>query len=150
MSVWEKLLKKALDTLQLETQRELVWINHKSMPATIGSDLNFRAVSPIMLLSSGGAKTINLNTHMLAPENFHGPLAQSALNNFATKPEMLIWVAYSKVPGAAESTLAKVETIAKNLGFGYIVFHSPRDGWKRRAKALGFTLRERVYEKKLD
>jgi hypothetical protein len=74
MSVWEKLLKKALDTLQLETQRELVWINHKSMPATIGSDLNFRAVSPIMLLSSGGAKTINLNTHMLAPENFHGPL----------------------------------------------------------------------------
>jgi hypothetical protein len=77
-------------------------------------------------------------------------VAQSALNNFATKPEMLIWVAYSKVPGAAESTLAKVETIAKNLGFGYIVFHSPRDGWKRRAKALGFTLRERVYEKKLD
>lgn len=77
-------------------------------------------------------------------------VAQAALNNFATKPEMLIWVAYSKVPGAAESTLAKVEIVAKSLGFGYIVFHSPRAGWKRRAKHLGFTLRERVYEKKLD
>ena len=76
-------------------------------------------------------------------------IAQSALDNFATKPELLIWVAYSKTPGAAESVLKKVEVIAKKLGFGYIVFHSPRDGWLRRAKDLGFTLRERVYEKKI-
>lgn len=76
-------------------------------------------------------------------------VAESDLDNFSKRREMLIWVAYSKVPGAAEYTTERLETVAKDHGFGYLVFHSPRPGWVRRAKKLGFTLRERVYEKKL-
>lgn len=76
-------------------------------------------------------------------------VGQSKAEEFVDKPEMLIWIAYSKTPGAADFTLKKVEAIAKKLGFGYIIFHSPREGWTRRAKDLGFSLRERVYQKKL-
>lgn len=76
-------------------------------------------------------------------------VAQSALDNFSSKPELLLWVAYSKIPGAAKSTVAKLEILAKKLGFGYIVFHSPRKGWVRHAESMGFSLRERVYHKKL-
>ena len=76
-------------------------------------------------------------------------VGQAKYDDFIDQPEMLIWVAYSKTPGAAEFTLKKIEGIAKKLGFGYIIFNSPRDGWTRRAKALGFSLRERIYQKKL-
>ena len=90
-------------------------------------------------------------TYTKNPRKYAGcvVVGQAKVDDFAEKPELLLWAAYSKTPGAAAHTLKKVEVLAKSLGFGYIIFHSPRRGWERRAETLGFSLRECVYQKKL-
>jgi hypothetical protein len=68
---------------------------------------------------------------------------------FSGREDLLLWIAYSEKAGAVESTLKKVEVLGKSLGFNYVIFHSSRKGWVRRAESLGFHIRERVYSKKL-
>lgn len=76
-------------------------------------------------------------------------LAEELPNAFVEVPDVLIWIAYSKVPGTAVKLFPHVEKAAKNKGYKRIAFHSARDGWIRRAKTFGFSLTERVYHKRL-
>lgn len=70
-------------------------------------------------------------------------------DQFSGRQDLLIWLAYSEIKGAVESTLPKVELLGKKMGFNYAIFHSSRKGWERRAKNLGFKVREVIYSKKL-
>jgi hypothetical protein len=76
-------------------------------------------------------------------------LAEELPNVFLDVPDMLIWIAYSKVPGTALKLFPHIEKAAKKNGYKRIAFHSARDGWQKRAKAYGFSLTERVYHKRL-
>lgn len=76
-------------------------------------------------------------------------VSRSNEDHFSTSSDMLLWLAYSEIQGAVESTLKRVEEMAKGMGFKCVIFHSSRKGWTRRAESLGFKIRERVYSKAL-
>lgn len=62
---------------------------------------------------------------------------------------LIVWLAHTLRPGGGEAGGALVEHIARQLGHSKITFHSARDGWLRRAEAMGFKLVTRTYEKVL-
>jgi hypothetical protein len=76
-------------------------------------------------------------------------LCEELPNSFASEVDLLIWIAYSKIPGTAELLFPKIEAAAKKQGYKRIAFHSHRDGWVRKAKSYGFKLTERVFHKRL-
>ena len=76
-------------------------------------------------------------------------LTEELPNTFCTDPDLLIWLAHSKVPGSAELLFPKIEKAAKDKGYKRIAFHSERNGCVKRAKTYGFSLTERVFHKKL-
>ena len=78
----------------------------------------------------------------------HVVLGQEA-DGFTSSKTLMIWTAFSKVPGAALDTMPVIDSIAKERGYDYITMHSPRKGWLRHAESLGFKLREHVFARKV-
>lgn len=68
---------------------------------------------------------------------------------FSQAKGMLIWIAWSKTRGAMEGILPIIEQWAREAGYTYLEMSSSRDGWERRAKQIGFRMRERTYVKSI-
>jgi hypothetical protein len=76
-------------------------------------------------------------------------VSQEAPDQFTESRPFLIWFAYCKTPGVAQIVFAELEDMARNLGYTEIVMRSKREGWERLSNLYGFTLRERVFYRKL-
>lgn len=80
-------------------------------------------------------------------------------NEFNGARDMMIWIAYSEIPRAAEFTLPLLEEFARRSGFHFITQTSTRPGMIGRprkknkltglAEKYGFGIREIVYSKPL-
>lgn len=76
-------------------------------------------------------------------------------DQFAQKSDMLVWIAWADPKNRTmgidrdvrKFTQSIIDRVALNAGFRTIRIHSPRKGWLRVAKELGYELQEYVYVK---
>lgn len=72
-------------------------------------------------------------------------LAQN-VDPFNGEKSLLVWALYTCAREALYRGLEDVKAIARQHGIGKIIFHSPRRGWERRMKQIGFHVKERIFE----
>lgn len=68
------------------------------------------------------------------------------------RPALYVWIGYVRPGGApevVETGLAGCEAMAREQGFGSLVFGTQRRGWLRHAQRLGFELVEYRYVKQV-
>lgn len=78
-------------------------------------------------------------------------------DQFAHRTDLLVWIAWADpenvTRGIAEDvrafTQAKIEEMGRAAGFRILRMHSPRKGWLKVAKQLGYELQEFVFYKRL-
>jgi hypothetical protein len=81
---------------------------------------------------------------------------------FTGRRDLLLWIAFSKVRGAAEATMPQIRQLARMAGFHALILHSPRLGYLSKrgdskngkkltgvAEKLGFHMREVIYTQPL-
>lgn len=68
------------------------------------------------------------------------------VDSFSKEKSLLVWALYTEHSLALSYGLEDVYDIARRQGIYKIVFHSPRPGWERRMKSIGFEIKERIYE----
>ena len=76
-------------------------------------------------------------------------VSQEEPDQFTGNRPFLIWFAYCEKPGLAKVLFDELEELATDFGYDEMVMRSVRPGWERLSQAYGFTLKERVFSKKL-
>lgn len=75
---------------------------------------------------------------------YKGFLVSKAIDTLEGR-KLLLWICHIE-DDLLDDNLEQVKEWAKNIGAVKIQFQSPRNGWERRAEALGFTPTMIVYE----